>query len=133
MKIKSTPFLLALCLGIAIPAVAQDAAPPDNFHRTYAGKIAGKYAIKMDLWKNGNELKGSYKYAGKTESLELKGAVEPSGEFTLTESVNEKTTGSFSGTLSGDNISGEWSNPDGSKKMSFDAYKTAEFRLKPAK
>lgn len=137
MKTKSTLALLALYFGIAVSAVAQDSAgqasAPEDFHRTYSGKIAGKYEVKMDLWKSGNELKGSYKYAGKTSSLELKGNVEPSGEFTMNESVGDKTTGTFSGKLAGDNISGEWSDPDGSKKMSFEAYKTAEFKTKPKK
>lgn len=134
---KSVIAFLVLCFGLAFPAFAQDSgeqiSQPENFHRTYSGKIAGKYTIKMDLWKSGGELKGSYKYTGKGGSLELKGTVEPSGEFTMNESVGDKTTGIFSGTLSGDNMSGEWSNPDGTKKLNFETYKTAEFKIKPKK
>jgi len=139
MRTKLAFVLLALSFGIAGAAYAQDSGQSNvpaagDFHRTYAGKIGGKYSITMDLTKSGTELKGSYKYAGKSGLLALQGSVDEAGEFTMNETNSAgNQTGMFSGRLSGDNISGEWSAPDGSKKLSFDGYKTAEFKSNPKK
>jgi hypothetical protein len=139
MKMKYVLCLLAIFLGLGATASvygANDAAAISaqglaDFHRTYKGKIGGKYAITMDLTKSGNELKGSYKYAGKHGTLTLQGTVDDAGAFKLAEYNDAGAqTGSFSGTLSGDSIAGEWSSPDGGKTLSFEGYKTAEFRAK---
>lgn len=137
MKTMSVITFLALCCGLAFSAIAQDSAgqiaSPEYFHRTFIGKIAGKYPIEMDVRRSGNNLKGSYKYTGKKNSLILYGTIDSSGRFKMQEWADFKQTGVWSGKLSGDTLAGEWSTPDGSKKMAVEAYKTAEFKLKPKK
>lgn len=134
-------FLLASGFTSSVFAQVPSPAPQSTsvmeyFHRTYEGRVGGKYPITMDLIKNGNVLKGSYQYKGKTGRLEIQGLIDASGKFTMNEYANmvySKPNAILSGTVAGDSISGVWSVPDRAKKLDLEARMTSEVRLKKKK
>lgn len=134
---------LTLALFLALPplapvvAAAQSGAPaaststttasPSTFHKTFSGKIAGKYPFTMDLKSNGGVLTGKYRYVGKQLDLMLQGKIDPSGTFTLEErNLSAVKTGTFSGALAGKTISGVWQSADGAKSLPFLAEQSSE-------
>jgi hypothetical protein len=127
-------FCLLVLAGSAGHAMAAAACAPDSpayFHKYFAGKIADKYAFKMDLKCVEGALTGYYEYVGKGGPLNLKGTMGSAGSFSLEESraYREGLTGSFSGVLAGDRISGDWRSGDGKKTLSFAAAQTSEIRI----
>jgi hypothetical protein len=69
---------------IVSSAIAQEPATSlqpvsaiEYFHRTYEGKMGGKYPITMDLKKSGNVLKGSYQYKAKLVSSKSRERLTP--------------------------------------------------------
>lgn len=91
-----------------------------DFTKSFEGTINGKYGIIMTLAKSGNDLSGTYMYKSQNSSLKLKGNIDSNGNLSLNEFDNKGSmTGTFKGQLSGGNILGQWSKPDGSKTMPF--------------
>lgn len=119
--------------SIAVGTTQESNSTMEYFHRTYEGKIAAKYAITMDLKKNGNVLAGSYQYKGKSGRLELVGTIDTSGKFSMNEHANpdySKSSGVFSGIIAGDTIKAVWSSPDGLRKLDVEVVMTSEAKLK---
>jgi hypothetical protein len=121
------------------PQPAADTAPssaPDYFHRAYAGTIAGKYPIRMELKKSGAVLTGTYQYERQARHLNLSGTVDSAGNFTMNEYVDitySKPNAVFTGTLAANGIQGVWRTMDGSRSARFEARMTSEVRLEPKK
>ncbi len=110
-------------IGLKSAIVSDYTTHIKDFHSIYTGKIGEKYAVTMYLEKNGKEITGTYKYAGQTTPLALKGSIASSGEFTMNESPGgKKITGIFSGKISGTTITGKWNSPDNVKKLDFAAH-----------
>jgi hypothetical protein len=97
-----------------IPAIEPD------FTKYFEGTIDGKYGIIMTLTKNANNLTGTYTYKSQGTPIKISGTTDDSGNLTINE-FNDKgnMTGIFKGQLTGNNIIGQWTKPDGSKTMPF--------------
>jgi hypothetical protein len=91
-----------------------------DFTKTFEGAIDGKHGIIMTLTKNANNLNGSYTYKRQGTPIKIFGTTDDNGNLTINE-FNDKgnMTGIFKGQLSGNNIIGQWTKPDGSKSMPF--------------
>ncbi len=92
---------------------------------TYSGSINNQYQITMNITDVvANNVKGSYNYNGKNQSMLITGNIDNNNSLTLTENFNGKMTGKFIGRFDGfGSISGDWINPDGSKKFPFSVTK----------
>ena len=95
------------------------AAIPD-FTKSFEGTINGKYGIIMTLTKNTGNLSGTYTYKSQGTPIKISGTIADNGNLTINE-FNDKgnMTGVFKGQLNSSNIIGQWTKPDGSKKMPF--------------
>lgn len=89
----------------------------------------GASKIQMTLARNGSDLSGAYFYdkQGKTNKLNLKGAIDAGGNFVLKETdATGRQTGAFTGKWSEDEtipsvwLEGVWKSPGG-KKLKFSA------------
>ncbi len=91
-----------------------------DFTKSFEGTINGKYGIIMTLTKNANNLNGTYTYKSQGTPIKISGTTDDNGNLTINE-FNDKgnMTGIFKGQLSGNNIIGQWTKPDGSKTMPF--------------
>lgn len=91
-----------------------------NFTKSFEGTINGKYGIIMTLTKNAKSLSGTYSYKSKGIPIKVSGKIVDNGNLTINEfNENGSMTGVFKGQLSGNNIIGQWTKPDGSKTMPF--------------
>jgi len=116
---------LAMAIELKVEAVPAElpaeipAGLPDFDRFKFAGTIDGSLPVVLELSKYGDTLNGAYHYSHSAQSLTLEGKVDQMGVFTLTETVAEKTTGSFRGRFTGvgTGIEGEWTSADGSKKL----------------
>lgn len=94
-----------------------------SFEKIFSGMIGGKN-VEMRLVRDGENLSGSYAYAGNAGRLMLKGRIDAKGNLTLAEfDANNKQTGKFKGTLTASseddmfpNIQATWTRPDGGGK-----------------
>jgi hypothetical protein len=122
--------VLVMASGQALGADACAPAGPGYFHKYYSGKIADKYAFRMDLKCQDGALTGSYRYTGKDLPIYLQGKAD-AGSFSMQESYGYagKTSGVFTGTLAGTRISGTWKSGDGKKTLQFAAEQTSEIRV----
>jgi len=91
-----------------------------DFTKSFEGTINSKYRIIMTLTKNANNLNGTYTYKSQGTPIKISGTTDDNGNLTINE-FNDKgnMTGIFKGQLSGNNIIGQWTKPDGSKTMPF--------------
>ena len=112
---------LLLLFAILCSSRTQAQALPIDyfFSRIYSGKIDGKYEFTMELKKAGDIIFGSYRYAGRKQSLDLRGRINNDGEFDLKESIGSKETGYFKGKAVGALIEGMWSTPKNERRMQF--------------
>lgn len=93
----------------------------------YYGVIDEKYPFIMNLTKRGDSVTGNYRYLRKNASIKLNGTLDLSGLLQLTEHIESGvSTGMFTGTIADHSITGEWSSPDSSNRMSFKAYETSQ-------
>lgn len=110
------------------PAVADSLgveSDPDNyFIKKYTGVINGNLAIEAILinWGDGY-LSGRYWRQGKKDFFELSGELRNDGGYEISEYLNDKETGMFSGNLSNyDTLAGAWSNAEETKRFPFELY-----------
>jgi len=101
-----------------------------EFYRNYYEGELNEYKVSMVLSLEDSNLKGYYLYRCVGERIDLSGSIEKGFQFTIKESVNNEITGEFRGKFISafDGIEGEWSNPDGKKRMPFKLTKVAEFK-----
>lgn len=85
----------------------------------FKGKIDDKYTITMKLTLGGESVSGSYRYSSSKSDIALNGKLTSDEDLTLTEMVNGKKTGTFTGKLIGAEFAGTWINDDGTKTMPF--------------
>lgn len=116
--------LCALAL-FALCAQAWAAAQTPAAERTFTGVIGDTLAVRARLRREGDALDGTYFYERVKKDIALRGRVDASGAFTLEEfDPAGKPTGVFRGRwgeadTGAAELTGEWSRPDGSRKMSF--------------
>ena len=107
-----------------------------NFSNKYLKGTINNIPVRMHLTNSEsggkNILGGSYYYTKKGTPIKLSGELSNDGSFTLSEIVDKKNTGTFTGQFSQSNeISGTWSNPNGDKIFPFrliDGYEPLEIR-----
>jgi hypothetical protein len=122
MWAKLTATLLAL-------TATAPSTPPEQFKKTFAGKI-GEYPVAMSLERNGDHLSGSYRYTNHDVLLQLKGAPEKDGSFTLVEQSKGKKTGSLSiEWKDAVSVVGTWKNAKGEGPLPIEMY---EYSLSPS-
>ena len=94
-------------------------APARPFaHRVFVGELERKYGVIMTLSSYGKLLTGEYRYLTQKKPLAIKGVIDSSGEFSLTESTEAgSVTGNLSGKIMGSSITGLWRSPDGAKSL----------------
>jgi len=105
------------------------AALPTTFAKTFAGRLGGKYEIRMQLDRKGDRLTGKYSYANVENSLlGLTGTIDAAGAFTLDEFAAGKRTGVFRGRLTRQQetggtllkLAGTWASVDGRRTLPFE-------------
>jgi hypothetical protein len=107
-------------------------ADPQYFHKTFAGRIGGRYAFTMDLKNVDGRLTGSYRYAGKRNDIYLSGKIDPSGTFTMDEIGSAgQHTGTFTGKVASDTLDGTWASARGDRRLPVDAHQTSEIIIGP--
>jgi hypothetical protein len=109
------------------PAAGSVATSGEKFY--FRGTIGSNLKIEMTLLRDGERVTGTYFYPKVGKNIDLKGAIDKSGNLDLRESDETgKESGVFKGKwnapskpteLGMSNISGKWSKPDGSKETSF--------------
>ena len=113
--------------GALVPSGSSSAstAPTGGFYR---GTIGGKYEIVMILTVRSADrvLKGDYYYTSKNKPIALTGSYDLNNRFTLTEQVDGQVTGTFTGTISPDSLTGEWRSPDGKRVLPFSVKRAKE-------
>lgn len=117
LKITSTP------IEKEGNALTTEKDPVNDGTYEYEGTINNKYKITMTLRFSGNAVTGTYKYASSQSDISLSGERSGEEDMTLTENVNGKSTGTFTGKLINGEYSGTWINSDGTKTMPFQAIK----------
>jgi hypothetical protein len=92
-----------------------------DFSKSYQGEIAGKYPIRMQLTRVGNEITGTYAYTKVGKDIPLAGSVDSEGKFSIQETDEQgKVTGVFEGKIGSETtLSGNWRNPDTGKVLPF--------------
>lgn len=92
-----------------------------NFSKVFEGTINDQYQIQMNLQREGDTLTGSYFYTKHKVNISIKGSIDAQGNFTINEfDDGGNQTGVFKGRLiSGSEMEGTWSKPNGDKSMSF--------------
>ncbi len=118
-RVVCTTLLFLFAILCSSRTQAQGMPTDYFFSRTYSGKIDGKYDFTMELKKAGGIVFGSYRYAGKKQSLDLRGIINSDGSFDLKESIRSKETGQFKGKVVGAIIEGVWSTPKNERRMQF--------------
>jgi len=91
-----------------------------EFIGRFKGSI-GNYKIQMELYREGNNLKGTYFYEKIGNPLYLKGRIDDTGNFKIEEFDEKgKHTGTFIGKfIKEDTLSGVWRDPDGKRELPF--------------
>lgn len=117
MKIKALITILIIALG-----TVSVSAQGDSY--VFKGSV-GESRIDMTLVRDGDALSGSYSYVKVGKPIALAGSIGADGKFSLTETAGGVKSGSFNGTWTATDsgivtLNGEWSNPAGSKTLSFD-------------
>lgn len=92
-----------------------------DFSKFYQGEIAGRYPIRMQLTRAGNELTGTYAYIKVGKNIPLSGSVDNEGTFSMQETdAQGKVTGVFEGRFyTATGLSGNWRNPATGKELPF--------------
>jgi hypothetical protein len=92
-----------------------------NFSKTFEGAINNEYQIQMSLQRSGEDLSGNYFYTKHKTDIQIKGTIDGQDNFTLNEFDGKgNQTGVFKGKLiSGSEMEGIWSKPNGDKSMPF--------------
>jgi hypothetical protein len=92
-----------------------------DFSKTFEGAINNEYQIQMSLQRSGQELSGSYFYTKHKTDIQIKGTIDGQDNFTINEFDGKgNQTGVFKGRLiSGSEMEGTWSKPNGDKSMPF--------------
>jgi hypothetical protein len=109
------PIGLALLVFLA---TTKPLAAEEGTSALYAGTVGGKRAVTMELIRNGSDLQGAYRYGRRFDVLTLKGTEGADGKIDLTEiEPHGRTTGKISGKLQAGCIEGEWSSPDGARRL----------------
>jgi len=92
----------------------------------FKGSIGSTLDLQMKLIRDGDKLSGSYFYQKIGTRIDLRGTVDNGGLVNLEEfDQGGKPTGSFKGIWKADNedglisIAGNWTKPDGGKKIAF--------------
>ncbi len=108
---ETTPANDLISASTAVEGQVSTKTPPSQFSCAFTGKIAEKYAIRMDLERDGQKLKGTYFYDRPgamrvaMKYIGLEGTIDQGGQTVLTETVYdkeagvEKKTGQFKGKL----------------------------------
>jgi len=99
-------------------------APAQEPAIRYEGSLSNKHILMVLSQLNGN-YEGAYAYVkpGALEPprwIDLSGSANKDGVISLTEKVDRKVTGTFTGKISGHVFSGTWRSPDG-RSLSFSA------------
>jgi hypothetical protein len=70
------------------------------------GKIGGKYALRMEVHRKGDQISGCYRYVNKPKAgyLVLRGAIDKYGFGEISEYNSGEKTGTFKGAFTGDII-----------------------------
>lgn len=86
----------------------------------FDGVISRNIQIEMALTRRGDRLEGEYMYKKIGRPIKLVGRIDPEGRADLNEfDPDGKHTGRFSGRLGSGGFSGQWSTPEGNKRLPF--------------
>lgn len=117
---------LAMRLKIPVQDVPETLAgvpgPLPNVWPVYfAGKLGGEHDILLWLTSGDEDFGGYYHYTRIGDLINVTGGLGASGTFTLTEHVDEKETGTFTGKFIEDGaaMEGTWKSADGAKTLPF--------------
>jgi hypothetical protein len=91
-----------------------------DFVKTFEGQINNKYDIVLKITSNGGQIAGNYFYKTAGDDIQVKGNLDYQGKLILDEYDSKgNQTGRFNGIMVNNNkIEGNWSKPNGVKKMS---------------
>lgn len=94
----------------------------DGKQFSMSGNINSNLKIHMKISFKDKKVTGTYYYDQYKEDMKLEGTYDSENKVSLSEFDNKgNSTGKFNGNIDVEgSFSGEWSKPDGSKKMSFD-------------
>lgn len=108
------------CKKTAIES-AQKVEVSSNFVKTFEGKISETFDVVMKLTVDNRAVTGTYFYKKVGENIQLKGELRDNGELVLNEyDSSGNQTGIFKGKIiENSKIEGDWSKPNGEKRMSF--------------
>lgn len=98
----------------------EDTTEPFNpvFYKHLRGNI-GTQAVVFDITSDGKTIAGSYYYQSSGELINLSGKIDSLGKFELLESINQKNTGSMTGIITPDSMSGTWYAPNKKTQLVF--------------
>src|SRR5215212_10125596 len=109
-------------VGSTPPVIVQGGATPALETKHFKGSIGSSLDLQMKLVRIGDQLSGSYFYQRVGTRINLRGAIEPGGNFQLDEFDQAgKQTGLFKGlwAVNADDglitLAGNWSKPPGDK------------------
>lgn len=117
-----------------VKSVKQVAPKPVDLTRRFAGQMGMAYSIAMELTVNEADgtVHGTYRYANKQETIPLEGKHE-AGNTVVTEQVDGKTTGTFTGAITADGFSGTWKSGDGKVSLPFKVTRSGKVDAEPLK
>jgi hypothetical protein len=111
---------MSLTIVSALLAVVVATGPlPDHASADYAGKV-GSSAVRMSLWRHGDQVEGYYVYESRYVTIDLAGTIDSQSHVRLLEKDRPKGAREvFSGELEENRFAGTWSPRGQGKKRSF--------------
>ncbi|MFT5780000.1 MAG: hypothetical protein ACI837_002961 [Crocinitomicaceae bacterium] len=125
---KTIFYPIIACLLVACSTESEpipEVPTVESFTKTYVGTIDAKYPIVMKLTSEAGAVTGMYFYNSNGTDMTLKGTIDHAQTLSLDEfNQDGKKTGTFSGQIIDDKITGQWTNPDLSKILDFSLTET---------
>ncbi len=120
-----------LLVAILIACNTNNKPETENFIKVFSGTIDNKYDILLKIEKNGDSLDGEYYYTKYRLPIPLKGTIKDNHVVLSEFDKNGNATGTFNGQMNGSVIEGNWSKPNGQKRMIFTIKETTtEYSVK---
>lgn len=123
---KNIPYIFALIVFLLpLFAFARQVQLSENFYKKFQGFIQtpkAKLPVTLDLYALGDSIcDGTYYYHKIKKPIYISGQVDSWGNLQLTEYIDGKATGIFSGKFNDQwNISGTWMTPDSNTQYEFE-------------
>lgn len=114
-------------IGIILLLISFCSFSQQLLQKTYEGNINGKIPVSVTLKKEGNSLFGNVTYKKKGLPIAVIGYSENNTVFFNELMPDGKVTGTFSGEIKGDLITGKWFSPEkNARELSFSIRKISE-------